>query len=111
MPIFITRGRYTRDAIKGMVARPEDRAEMVARLAEQAGGRMLGYYVTFGEHDFLVIFDIPGANAMASALFAAAAGGGVTDLKTVLAMTTADAKEAFAAAGRIAGAFRSAGAS
>ncbi|MDF2974090.1 MAG: hypothetical protein K0R61_4540, partial [Microvirga sp.] len=27
MPIFITQGRYSRDAIKGMIANPEDRAE------------------------------------------------------------------------------------
>ena len=29
MPIFITQGRYTRDAIKGMVVSPEDRADAV----------------------------------------------------------------------------------
>ena len=27
MPIFISQGRYSRDAIKGMIAKPEDRAE------------------------------------------------------------------------------------
>ena len=27
MPVFITHGRFTEDAIKGMLARPEDRAE------------------------------------------------------------------------------------
>jgi len=26
MPIYITQGRYTRDAVKGMIVRPEDRA-------------------------------------------------------------------------------------
>lgn len=46
MPIFITQGRYSRDALKGMLAAPEDRAEAVARLAEAAGGKLLAYYVT-----------------------------------------------------------------
>jgi len=27
MPIFISQGRYSHDAIKGMIANPEDRAE------------------------------------------------------------------------------------
>ena len=27
MPIYITQGRYTRDAIKGMIVKPEDRAD------------------------------------------------------------------------------------
>jgi len=32
MPIYITQGRYTRDAIKGMIIKPEDRADAVSRL-------------------------------------------------------------------------------
>ena len=29
MPLFITTGRFTPDAVKGMLAKPEDRAESV----------------------------------------------------------------------------------
>ena len=32
MPIFISRGRFTSDAIKGMLAKPENREEAVAKL-------------------------------------------------------------------------------
>jgi len=39
MPIYITQGRYTRDAIKGMIVKPEDRADAVARLLSKAGGK------------------------------------------------------------------------
>jgi len=59
MPIFITQGRYTRDAVKGMLARPEDRADQVSRLLSKIGGRLIGYYVTFGEYDFLAIAEAP----------------------------------------------------
>jgi hypothetical protein len=38
MPIYITQGRYTRDAIKGMIVRPEDRADAVSRILSKAGG-------------------------------------------------------------------------
>jgi uncharacterized protein with GYD domain len=48
MPIYITQGRYTREAIKGMIVKPEDRADAVARILSKIGGRLLGYYVTFG---------------------------------------------------------------
>lgn len=37
MPIDITQGRYTRDAIKGMIVKPEDRADAVARLLSKIG--------------------------------------------------------------------------
>ncbi|MEW6451778.1 MAG: GYD domain-containing protein [Pseudomonadota bacterium] len=98
MPIYITQGRYTREAIKGMIVRPEDRAEALSRLIAKAGGRLIGYYVTFGEYDFLSIVEAPSETQMAAALLAAAGGGGVTDLRTTLAMTAIEAKGAFAAA-------------
>ena len=107
MPIFITQGRYTRDAIRGMIVKPEDRAEAIARLLSKAGGRLIGYYLTFGEYDFLTIAEAPSETQMAAALLAI--GGGVTDLRTTLAMTSVEAKGAFAAASDLAPGFKSAG--
>ena len=109
MPTFITQGRFTREAIKGMVVSPESRADAVARLLSKAGGRLIGYYLTFGEYDFLVIAEAPGETQMAAVLLAAASGGGVTNLKTTLAMTSIEAKGAFAAAGDLTPGFRSPG--
>jgi uncharacterized protein with GYD domain len=109
MPIFITQGRYTQSAMKGMVGSPEDRGEPTRQLFERAGGRLVGYYVTFGEYDFLVIAEAPDETAMLGVLATVGAGGGVTDLKTTLAVTSAQAKDAFTAASRSAAQFRSAG--
>ncbi len=109
MPIFITQGRYTREAVKGLLVRPEDRAEAVSRLLSRAGGRMIGLYFTFGEYDFLLISEAPSETQIAAVLLAVAGGGGVTDLRTTLAMTTIEAKGAFAAAADLATGFRSAG--
>ena len=109
MPIYITQGRYTRDAIKGMLIKPEDRAEAVSRLLAKVGGRLVGYYVTFGEFDFLLIAEAPDNTQRAAALLAAGAGAGVTDLKTTVAMTSIEAKGAFAAASDLAPGFKSAG--
>jgi hypothetical protein len=39
---YITQGRYTREAIKGVIVRPEDRAAEVARLLGKGGGRLIG---------------------------------------------------------------------
>ena len=110
MPIFITRGRYPRDVIKGMIANPEDRAEVVAKLAQAAGGKLLAYYVTLGEHDFEVITEMPSHKEASTVVLAAAAGGGAVDMRTTLAMTTAEAKEVFAATGKVAASYRPGGA-
>lgn len=109
MPIYVSQGRYTREAVKGMIVKPEDRADAVSRLMAKAGGRLIGYYLTFGEYDFLVIADMPSETQMAAALLAASAGGGVTDVRTMLAMTSVEAKGAFAAAADLAPTFKSAG--
>lgn len=108
MPLFITQGRFTPDAVRGMLARPEDRSEMIAQLFAKSGGKLLAYYMTFGEYDFLVVSEGPFEGAATSAIIAAASGG-VTDLKTTLAMTSADMKAAFEKAGPIAASFRAAG--
>jgi uncharacterized protein with GYD domain len=109
MTVYITQGRYTRDAIKGMIVNPEDRSDAVARLLSKIGGRLLGYYFTFGEHDFMAIAEVPNDVQMAAVLLAAGSGGGVTDLRTTVALTSVEAKGAFAAASDLAPGFRSAG--
>ena len=109
MPIYISQGRYTREAIKGMIVKPEDRADAVSRLLSKAGGRLIGHYLTFGEFDFLVIAEAPSETQMAAVLLAVASGGGVSDLRTTVAMTSVEAKGVFAAASDLAPSFRSAG--
>jgi uncharacterized protein with GYD domain len=109
MPTYISQGRYTREAIKGMIVKPEDRADAVSRLLSKAGGRLIGHYLTFGEFDFLVIAEAPSETQMAAVLLAVGSGGGVTDLRTTLAMTSVEAKGVFAAASDLVPAFRSAG--
>ena len=37
-----------------MTKRPEDRADAMSRLLSKAGDRLIGYYFTFGEHEFLI---------------------------------------------------------
>jgi uncharacterized protein with GYD domain len=109
MAIYITQGRYTREAIKGMIVKPEDRADAVSRILSKAGGRLIGYYLTFGEYDFLAISEAPSETQMAAVLLAIGSGGGVTDLRTTLAMTSVEAKGVFAAASDLVPSFKSAG--
>jgi uncharacterized protein with GYD domain len=109
MTIYISRGRFTSDAVKGMVTKPENREEAVAKLCESVGGRLIGWYLTMGHHDWLAIAEFPDDKAAASAILAAAAGGSLTDIETTPAMTAKDAHATFVSAGKAAKTFRSAG--
>ena len=109
MPIYISRGRFTPDAVKGMLAKPEDREEVVAKLFKSVGGRLISWYLTFGHHDWMAISECPDEKAVASAILAAAAGGSLSDIETTVAMTAKDAAATFESAGKAARNFRSAG--
>src|SRR2546421_6702476 len=109
MPVYISRGRFTSDAIKGMLTKPENREDAVVKLFKSVGGKLIGWYLTFGRHDWLAIGEFPDEKAAASAVLAAAAGGSLSDLETTVAMTAKEAAATFEAAGKAAKDFRSAG--
>ncbi len=75
------------------------------------GGRLINYYVTLGEYDFMVVAEAPDAAQIATALLTAVNGSRVTDLETTLALSLAEAKGAFAAASELARSFRPPGGS
>ena len=106
MAIYITQGRYTSDAVKGLVSNPENREKAVADLMEKAGGKLLALYFTFGEYDFLSVSEAPNEEVMASALIAGVASGGISHLRTSVAMTSKDAMKAFKSAGSLSQAFK-----
>jgi uncharacterized protein with GYD domain len=109
MPIYISRGRFTSDAVKDMLAKPENREEAVAKLFNSVGGKLIGWYLTFGHHDWLTIGEFPDEKTAASAVLAAAAGGSLSEIETTVAMTAKDATATFESAGKAAKTFRSAG--
>lgn len=106
MPLFITQGRFTTDALKGMMAKPENREEALQKLAAAAGGKLHAYYMTFGEHDFLTIIEGP-IEGMATALATVGASGATTDMKTSLALTASEMRAVFGKAGELAGHYSS----
>ena len=111
MPLFITQGRLTREYIKGGMAKPEDRHAAIARLCEQAGGKLVSLYYTLGQYDFMVVSEMPDAKAATPLAFLARGGGGIEGSVTSQAFTTAEAKDMFEAAGKIAGSYKPMGAS
>jgi GYD domain len=73
--------------------------------------KLLAFYFTFGDYDFLSIAEAPSEEIMASALIAGGASGGVSHLRTSVAMTAKDAKKAFESAGTLSKSFKPPGGS
>ena len=111
MPLFITQGRFTREYIKGGLAKPEDRQAAIARLCEQVGGKLVSLYFTLGQYDFLLLSEMPDDKAASVLAFVAAGGGGIEGSVTTQAYTTAEARDIFATAGKIVGSYKPMGVS
>ncbi len=109
MTIYITQGNYTSEAIRGLMNKPEDRTEEIAKLVAATGGKLLSYYATFGEYDFMLITEGPNEMDAAVPLLVAAGTGGVAHLKTTIAIRPADMKHVLGKAAAVAGKFRPAG--
>ena len=102
MPHFIVTGNYTCDAMKGMVAHPSDREAAVTALIEASGGKVISYYMTTGETDFLLVSEAKDGHDVIAALLVAGASGTVKNLKTVRGFTSAEFTVAQKKAGAIA---------
>src|SRR6516225_5467576 len=109
MTIYISQGRYTPAAIRAMTVKPEDRSEAIAELLAAVGGRLIGWYLTLGRYDWLIVAEAPDERTLVSIVLAAAAGGSLSDITTTVALSAEDAMKAFGQAGELANKFRSAG--
>jgi uncharacterized protein with GYD domain len=72
MPLYMTQFAYTKDAWATLTHTPEDRSLPVRQLLEAGGGRLISWYLSFGEYDGLLIYEAPD-EATAGALVLAAA--------------------------------------
>ena len=89
---LVTRGRFTRDYAQGLLAAPEDREPAVRKLIEGAGGKLVNFYFTTGDADFLLVAETNEAESLIAALLATAAAGMISDVTTSRAWTAGEFK-------------------
>ena len=102
MARYIITGSYTAAAMQGMIAKPSDRGAATAALVAASGGKMESYYLTTGDHDFLMVVQADDFTKLLASLMVAGASGAASGLKTVQAFTSAEFLDAQKAAGAIA---------
>ena len=106
MPKYLSLGSYTVDGIRGVLQEGgTGRRKAVQAAIEAMGGKMEAYYFAFGEHDVVVISDLPD-NVTAAALAIGIGSTGTVSLKTTVLITPEELDQAtkktvaFRAAGR-----------
>jgi uncharacterized protein with GYD domain len=87
MPLYMTQARFTSEAWDALYSNKEDRREVLSKMLEEAGGRLIDYYFSFGDADVMVITEAPNNMTAASAVIAIAKAGAVTDVRTTVLMS------------------------
>lgn len=85
---------YTAEAWAGLVKKPQDRARAIRPILKNLKGRLISFYLTFGESDAVVIAELPNNEAAAAVSLAATAGGAIKSIKTTPLMTVQEGMSA-----------------
>jgi uncharacterized protein with GYD domain len=86
MPIYITLFNITEQGAKNIKDAPK-RIEEGIKAAESIGGKLIGFYATMGEYDYVSIGEAPSDEVHMTFLLAVGAQGNVRT-KTLKAFTT-----------------------
>ena len=85
MPKYLFEISYTLEGAKGLLKDGGSKRLAAGKAAiESLGGKLEAFYFAFGEHDAIVIVDMPDAASAAATSIALSASGGVTGKTTVL---------------------------
>ena len=105
MAHFITTFQYTQDGKKGLLSQPDDRGPVIENMLNLLGAKMVGYYVTMGTQEAVIISEADDASHLKAVAMVAEDSGSITNISSVSAWTSEDFVAVCAAAGKASGAY------
>ena len=87
MPAYLVQLSLKPETLAGMMKKPADRRDIVHKLVQQVGGKLVGYWYSFGEYDVVVIVDGPESVGAAAFAIAVSASGAFNSFKTTPLLT------------------------
>lgn len=99
MPLYMTQFAYTPEAWAALADNPEDRSAPLRELLETMGGRLVSWYLSFGEYDGLAIYEAPDDTTAGALVVAAARRGHLRTTKTTPLFTAEESVDMMRRAG------------
>lgn len=99
MSSYLIQVSYSTEAVASLIKNPQNRTEAVRKSIEKLGGKLTGFWLSFGDYDVVVIADIPDNIKAAAMSMAVAASGTAKSVKTTPLLSAEDAVAAFKKAG------------
>jgi len=94
MAHYLLQVAYTPEAWAGLLKNPQDRTVALKPVLDKMGGKIDSAYFAFGDHDLVVILQMPANVDAAAFALAAAAGGSIKSIKTTPLLSVAEGLEA-----------------
>jgi uncharacterized protein with GYD domain len=82
MPSYLIQVAYTPEALTALIKKPQDRTAVIGKAIEKLGGKMTGFWLSFGDYDVVGVFEMPDNVSAAAFALAIGAGGACKSIKT-----------------------------
>ena len=93
MSFYLMRFSYTPEAWARLIKKPEDRREVARSVVEKLGGKLHGFWYSFGKHDGFVLIEAPNNVSAAAFSVGISAGGSLRSAETTVLLTVEEAIE------------------
>lgn len=87
MSFYLMRFSYTPEAWARLIKRPEDRREVARAVIEKLGGKLHGFWYSFGEYDGFVLIEAPDKAAAAAFSVGIFSSGSLRSAETTVLLT------------------------
>ena len=94
MPLYLSRFSYTPETWARLIGNPEDRRQAAQSYIESVGGKLHGFWYSFGSRDGVNLWEAPDNVSMAAVALAIGSGGAVTGLETTVLLTVEETMDA-----------------
>jgi len=101
MPFYLSRFSYAPETWARLIQNPEDRRKAAQAYIESVGGKLHGFWYSFGTHDGYNLWEAPDNVSMAAVALAISAGGALSSLQTTALLTVEETLAALEKAGGI----------
>ena len=106
MPFYMQRFKYGANAMKALVAKPNNRRDVAKQIVEAHGGKLREYYLAFGAYDVLMIAEYPDNAAATAVSLTVGASGAFSGGETTPLVTMEEAVGAMKRANKAKGAYK-----
>jgi len=101
MALYLTRFSYTPETWARLASNPEDRREAARRYIESVGGKLHGFWYSFGEYDGYNLWEAPDNVSMATVAIALGSGGALSKVETTVLLTVEETLDALRGVGSV----------